>query len=57
MNKALINKYIEFFTTKVKILYKEKTYKSKRKNWNKLRHNFYEASQTRCFLLCLKRGD
>ncbi len=35
MNKALINKYIEFFTTKIKILYKEKTY---RNNGNKLKY-------------------
>lgn len=35
MNKALINKYIEFFTTKIKIMYKEKTYKN---NGNKLKY-------------------
>jgi|SRR5690625_2686528 len=33
--KALINKYIEFFTTKIKILYKEKTYKS---NGNRVKY-------------------
>jgi|SRR5690625_1878327 len=52
MNAALINKYIEFFTTKIKILYKEKTY---RNNGNKVRY-MLEANPNSSDLIVVLSG-